>query len=112
MPRFCPYGAHIYMFAGVVLKELANEIAPIVTAIFQLSLDTSAVPLDWKKALVTLSFLSFFRYVLTSEEDVRRGSVNECKRGLAENKSGAQLRKRIYRCETRVSITRVSIVKR
>ena len=79
----------------VVLKELANEIAPIVTAIFQLSLDTGTVPLDWKKALVTLSFLSFFRYVLTSEEDVRRGSVNECKRGLAENKRGAQLRKRI-----------------
>ena len=51
-------------------------------------------------------FLSFFRYVLTSEEDVRRGSVNECKRGLAENKRGAQLRKRIYRCERRVSIVK------
>ena len=50
--------------------------------------------------------LSFFRYVLTSEEDVRRGSVNKCKRGLAENKRGAQLRKRIYRCETRVSIVK------
>ena len=51
-------------------------------------------------------FFFFFRYVLTSEEDVRRGSVNECKRGLAENKRGAQLRKRIYRCETRVSIVK------
>ena len=40
----------------VVLKELANEIAPIVTAIFQLSLDTGTVPLDWKMTLVTSLF--------------------------------------------------------
>ena len=53
--------------------------------------------------VIALSFFSFFHYVLTSEEDVRRGLVNECKRGLAENKRGAELRKRIYRCETRVS---------
>ena len=53
-----------------------------------------------------MSKLIFFRYVLASEEDVRRGSVNECKRGLAENKRDAQLRKRIYRCETRVSIVK------
>ena len=37
---------------SVVLKELANEIAPIVTAIFQLSLDTGRVPPEWKQALV------------------------------------------------------------
>lgn len=40
----------------VVLKELANEIAPIVAAIFQLSLDTGTVPSDWKKAFVTPLF--------------------------------------------------------
>ena len=40
----------------VVLKELANEIAPIVTAIFQLSLDTGTVRPDWKQALVNPLF--------------------------------------------------------
>lgn len=40
----------------VVLKELANEIAPIVTAIYQLSLDTGNVLLDGKMALVTPLF--------------------------------------------------------
>ena len=40
----------------VVLKELANEIAPVVTAIFQLSIDTGTVPLDWKITLVTPLF--------------------------------------------------------
>ena len=40
----------------VVLKELANETAPVVTAIFQLSLDIGTVPLDWKMALVTPLF--------------------------------------------------------
>ena len=40
----------------VVLKELANEIAPIVTAIFQLSLDIGPVPPTWKQALVTPLF--------------------------------------------------------
>ena len=39
---------------SVVLKELANDIAPIVTAIFQLSMDTDTVPPELKQALVTL----------------------------------------------------------
>ena len=38
---------------SVVLKELTNE---IVTAIFQLSLDTGTVPPEWKQALVTPLF--------------------------------------------------------
>ena len=37
----------------VVLKELAHEIAPAVSAIFQLSLETGTVPQDWKTAFVS-----------------------------------------------------------
>ena len=37
----------------VVLKELAHEIAPAVSAIFQLSLDTGTVPHVWKTAFVS-----------------------------------------------------------
>ena len=40
----------------VVLNELANEIAPIVTDIFQLSMDTGTAPPEWKQALVTPLF--------------------------------------------------------
>ena len=36
----------------VVLKKLAHKIAPAVSAIFQLSLDTGTVPQDWKTAFV------------------------------------------------------------
>ena len=36
-----------------ILKELANEVAPILTMIFQSSLETGVVPLDWRKANVT-----------------------------------------------------------
>lgn len=36
----------------VVLKELSSVIAPVITAIFQKSLDTGSVPADWKKAQV------------------------------------------------------------
>ena len=37
----------------VVLKELAHEIAPAVSAIFQLFLDTDTVPHDWKTVFVS-----------------------------------------------------------
>ena len=40
----------------IVLKSLAPEIAPILTFIFQVSLDTGVVPSDWKKANVTPVF--------------------------------------------------------
>ena len=39
-----------------VLKELAVEISPFLTAIFQMSLDTGYVPNDWKSANVTAIF--------------------------------------------------------
>ena len=35
-----------------VLKELATEIAPILTIIFQISLESGVVPSDWKTARV------------------------------------------------------------
>ena len=38
------------------LKELADEISPILTIIFQSSLDTGIVPSDWKNANVTPIF--------------------------------------------------------
>ena len=34
----------------IFLKELSHVIAPIVSAIFQKSLDTGKFPADWKKA--------------------------------------------------------------
>ena len=39
-----------------VLKELASEISPYLTAIFQGSFDTGYVPKDWRKANVTAIF--------------------------------------------------------
>jgi len=39
-----------------LLKELHTEIAPILTIIFQRSLDTSTVPKDWKHAKITPAF--------------------------------------------------------
>ena len=37
-----------------ILRELSIEIAPVLTYIFQQSLDTGTVPLDWTKAQVSL----------------------------------------------------------
>ena len=39
-----------------ILKELAEEISPILTIIVQSSLDTGMVPSDWKNANVTPIF--------------------------------------------------------
>ena len=39
-----------------LLKELHTEIAPILTLIFQRSLDTGIVPSDWKHATITPAF--------------------------------------------------------
>ena len=39
-----------------LLKELHTEIAPILTIIFQRSLDTGIVPKDWKHAIITPAF--------------------------------------------------------
>ena len=39
-----------------LLKELHTEITPILTIIFQSSLDTGIVPKDWKHAIITQAF--------------------------------------------------------
>ena len=36
-----------------ILKELHHEIAPILTLIFNLSLETGVVPLDWRRACIS-----------------------------------------------------------
>ena len=36
----------------IVLKELSQVVAPVITVIFQTSLDSGTVPIDWKKAQV------------------------------------------------------------
>ena len=40
-----------------VLKELADELAPILTTIFRISLESGTIPSDWKKARITLAFI-------------------------------------------------------
>ena len=40
----------------IVLKELSNQIAPILQIIFQISLTTGPVPYDWKEANVAPIF--------------------------------------------------------
>ena len=37
-------------FSPKILKELHHEIAPILTLIFNLSLETGVVPLGWRRA--------------------------------------------------------------
>ena len=36
----------------IVLKQLSQEISPLVALIFQISLDSGTVPTEWKKAQV------------------------------------------------------------
>ena len=38
------------IISNIVLNECANEIAPVLSNIFQLSIDTGKLPKDWKKA--------------------------------------------------------------
>ena len=45
-----------------ILKELAHDIAPYLTIIFQKSLDTGRVPKDWRSANVTAIFKKGEKY--------------------------------------------------
>ena len=45
-----------------VLKDLATEIVPILTLIFQISLESVVVPSDWKTAVVALVYKKGPRY--------------------------------------------------
>ena len=40
----------------IVLEQLSQEIQPVVALIFQSSLDSGAVPIEWKKAQVCIIF--------------------------------------------------------
>ena len=39
-----------------ILKELSSQIVPILTKIFQMSLETGEIPEDWRKANVSPIF--------------------------------------------------------
>ena len=43
---------------SVVLKELADEVSPLLTNIFTVSIETGSIPQDWKEAYVTSCQLS------------------------------------------------------
>ena len=53
-----------------VLKELAGVIAPILTYIFQKSLDTGVVPQDWRDANITPIFKKGSRFVASNYRPV------------------------------------------
>ncbi|KAL8570366.1 hypothetical protein ACOMHN_035784 [Nucella lapillus] len=58
-----------------ILKELAEEISPILTIIFQSSLDTGTLPSDWKDANVTPIFKKGEHYDPTNYRPVSLTSV-------------------------------------
>lgn len=53
-----------------VLKELANEISPILSIIFQRSFDSSVIPTDWKAANVTPLF--------KKDKSTRQVTIDQC----------------------------------
>ena len=58
-----------------ILRELSVEIAPVLTYIFQQSLDTGTVPLDWTKAQVTPIFKKGNRHLPENYRAVSLTSV-------------------------------------
>jgi len=61
-----------------ILKTAANEIAPILTKMFQTSLDTGAVPQDWKDAHVVPLFKKDERHLASNYRPVSLTSIT-CK---------------------------------
>ena len=60
---------------NTILKELAGEIAPILTIIFQSSIDTGTLPSDWKDANVTPIFKKGEQYEPANYRPVSLTSV-------------------------------------
>ena len=58
-----------------VLKELASEISPLLTTIFQKSLDTSYVPKDWRTANVTAIFKKWEKFKASNYRPVSLTSI-------------------------------------
>ena len=48
----------------IVLKQLSQEISPVVALIFQISLDSSTAPTEWKKALICPLFKTEIKQTL------------------------------------------------
>ena len=61
-------------FTPRVLRELAKQIAPILTTIYRSSLKTGVVPSDWKEALVTPVFRKG-EYIKVRMETSQRSNV-------------------------------------
>ena len=58
-----------------VLQELADDIAPILTIIYQSSIDTGTLPSDWKEANVTPVFKKGERYEASNYRPVSLTSI-------------------------------------
>ena len=51
-----PSASYSYIFPAQVLQELAQELTPMITHLFKVSLDTSELPPEWKTAYATPLF--------------------------------------------------------
>ena len=58
------------MISNIVLKECANEIAPVLSHIFQLSIDTGKLPKDWRNANVSPIFKKGDRHTASNYRPV------------------------------------------
>ncbi|CAH1274650.1 Hypp5351 [Branchiostoma lanceolatum] len=58
-----------------VLRELAKELSPILTTIYQSSMRTGQVPQDWKEALVTPMFKKGEHYTASNYRPISLTSV-------------------------------------
>ena len=58
-----------------ILKEMASELAPILTIIFQASISSGILPSDWKDAYVTPIFKKGERYMAANYRPVSLTSV-------------------------------------
>jgi hypothetical protein len=63
------------MLPARVLKELADEITPYITAIFRRSMELGAVPTDWKSANVTAIYKKGERYKASNYRPVSLTSI-------------------------------------
>ena len=50
---FSSWSLHTFYFNMIMVELVAEEIATILTTIFQTSLDTATVPSDWRETLIT-----------------------------------------------------------